>query len=169
MIRVNLSRLTHVKPGPQETVDLNVGRLAVRDLELSYVRGTLRFTRISHGILVEGRLRAAVKAECTRCLTSFSVPITIELEDTISLPGAELTEERPVRVADDGWADLFPLVREYAWVELPVNPICSPDCKGICPECGGNRNLGECTCDQDGPIDPRWQALRALVEHPDEA
>jgi uncharacterized protein len=133
------------------------------------LQGTVHFTRVAEGILAEGELDAKAKAECTRCLTPFFEPITIELEDIISLPGAELTLERPVRVNDDGWVDLAPLVREYAWLGLPVSPVCRPDCLGICPVCGGNRNLGECDCEETESVDPRWEALRQLVDESDAA
>lgn len=162
MIKVNLLALIHAKSGGRETVVLDTGKILVDNLDLVYLKGDLHFTRVAYGILVNGTLTTEVETECTRCLTTFYEPLVIELEDTISLSGADLTPERPVRVAEDGWVDLSPLVREYAWIELPVNPICSPNCKGICPDCGGNINLGECTCDDAAPIDPRWSALQAL-------
>jgi len=169
MIKLNLSRLTHARVGQQESVELDVEKTTVGDLELAHLRGTLEFTRVAEGILVQGELDVEAKTECTRCLTPFFEPIKIEFEDIISLPGADLTAERPVRVHEDGWIDLAPLVREYAWLGLPVSPVCSPDCRGICPECGGNRNLGECDCEDVLTIDPRWEALRELVRKPGES
>lgn len=164
MIKVNLYTLIHAKTGARETATLDFGPVTVTDLELGFLKGDLHFTRVDYGIMVEGTLDAEVKTECTRCLQPFYVPVIIEPEDIISLPGRELTPERPVRIAEDGWTDLSPLVREYAWMGLPVNAICKPDCRGICPQCGGNINLGECTCDAAAPIDPRWAALKALLD-----
>ncbi|MGC9520520.1 MAG: YceD family protein [Anaerolineae bacterium] len=166
MIRVNLSTLAHARVGKQESIDLDIDSVTVGDLDLSDLRGELHFTRVADGILVQGELDAKARAECSRCLAPISEPIEIELEDTIGLPDAELTPERPVRVDEDGWANLAPLIRQYAWLGLPPNPLCSPDCKGICPKCGGNRNLGECDCEDVVEIDPRWEALRALVDKP---
>ncbi len=164
MIKVNLSEFIHAKPGSRETITFDLDNITINDLDLGYVKGKLHFTRVAYGILVEGKLNTTVKTECNRCLTLFYVPVLVELDDVISLPGADLTPERPVRVAEDGWADLAPLIREYAWLGLPVKPLCSPNCKGICPNCGGNINLGECVCDSNAPIDPRWEVLRALVD-----
>lgn len=169
MIRLNLSSLTHARVGKQETVEIDIEHVVVDELELADLQGDLQFTRVAEGILVQGELDAKARAECTRCLTPFFEPITIELEDIISLPGAELTLERPVRVHEDGWVDLAPLVREYAWLGLPASPVCRSDCQGICPQCGGNRNLGECECEDVERIDPRWEALRELVEKSDTA
>lgn len=169
MIKLNLSTLAHARVGKQESIDLDIDQVTVGELELSHLHGHLQFTRVAEGILAQGKLEAVVKTECTRCLTPFKEPITIELEDIIGLPGADLTPERPVRVDEDGWANLEPLIREYAWLGLPVSPVCSPGCKGICPECGGNRNLGECVCEDTEEIDPRWEALRALVDEGEES
>ena len=166
MIRLNLSSLAHARVGRQHWVDLDIDSVHVGDTELRDLRGNLEFTRIAEGILVLGELDAEAKTECTRCLTPFFQPIKIELEDTIGLPGASLTPERPVRVHEDGWTDLTPLIREYVWLGLPPKPICSSTCQGLCPECGGNRNLGECICENVASIDPRWEALRQLVDKP---
>lgn len=163
MIKVNLSPLIHAEVGHHQTATLNYGPLTIQNLHLNHLHGTLCFTRIANGILCEGPLDAQVTVECTRCLDKFSESIQIELEDILSLPSADLTPERPVRVSESGWADLTPLVREYVWISIPVKPLCSPDCRGICPECGGKVSAGECTCDNSPPIDPRWDALRVLL------
>jgi uncharacterized protein len=164
MIKVNLFALIHAKPGAREAIVLDTGSVKVDDLDVGYLKGTLHFTRLAYGVLVTGTLDAQVRTECTRCLTPFYVSIVIEIDDTITLSGADLTPERPVRVAEDGWVDLSPLIRENAWVAVPVKPICTPDCQGICPTCGGNINLSECTCDGAAPIDPRWGPLQALLK-----
>ncbi|MCJ7550604.1 MAG: DUF177 domain-containing protein [Anaerolineae bacterium] len=169
MIKLTLSSIAHAQVGTQESVDLEIDHAVVGDLELIQLQGSLQLTRVAEGVSVQGELATRAKTECTRCLTPFLQPITIELEDIISLPGAELTRERPVRVDTHGWADLTPLVREYTWLGLPASPICSPNCKGICPECGGNRNLGECECGETVHIDPRWEALRDLMDNSGQA
>jgi len=163
MINLNLSKLTHAVPGRQANATLDLGELEVGELNLSYLRGELEFTRVVDGILVVGTLETEIQTLCTRCLSPLKLPVTLKLEDTIGLPNAEITPERPVRVNEEGWADLTPLIREYAWLALPLNPLCSPDCKGLCPKCGGNRNLGECVCEETEEIDPRWEALKDLL------
>ncbi len=169
MIRLNLSTLAHARVGKKTSIELDIDAVTVGELELTHLRGDLTFIRIAEGILVQGVLQVEAKTECTRCLTSFDEPITITLEDIISLPGTELTQEHPVRVDESGWANLAPLVREYAWLGLPVSPVCRPDCRGLCPECGGNRNLGECVCEDSVQIDPRWEVLRTLVDEQGES
>ncbi|MBN2006502.1 MAG: DUF177 domain-containing protein, partial [Anaerolineae bacterium] len=163
MIKVNLSSLIHTEVGHRQTATIHYGNLAISDLHLGHLKGTLHFTRIASGVLCEGALETQVTVECTRCLKQFFEPIHIELEDVLSLPAAELTPERPVRVSESGWVDLTPLVREYVWLNIPVKPLCSPDCRGICPDCGGDIAAGECTCDRSTTVDPRWEALRTLL------
>lgn len=164
MIRIRLSSLTNARVGLRESVGLDLEALSLEDLALAYLKGVLHFTRVANGILVEGALNTAVGIECTRCLELFFMPIGIELEGLISLPGTPLSLERPVRVSEEGWADLAPLVREHVWLSLPSNPVCSPTCAGLCIRCGGNINRGDCTCSEKGLIDPRWAVLQSLLD-----
>ena len=53
------------------------------------------------------------------------------------------------------------VLREQVLLSLPVRTLCKPDCKGLCPRCGKNRNLEACSC-EEGPTDPRWEALSGL-------
>lgn len=167
MIRLNLTTLAHAKPGHRQTIKIKVGAAEIGELQVACLQGELSFTRMAADIFVEGTLYTEVRTTCTRCLTEFWASLKIKLADEITLPGAELTPEYPVRV-ENGWVDLTPLLLQYIWLELPINPICSPNCKGLCPHCGHNLNYGECGCEEESSeeivIDPRWQALRQLKE-----
>jgi uncharacterized protein len=64
-------------------------------------------------------------------------------------------------VPEDGHIDLAPLVREYMLLDIPMKPLCRPDCKGLCPVCG--QNLNDSTCQhQVDEIDPRLSVLKEL-------
>jgi len=52
--------------------------------------------------------------------------------------------ETELVVPDDGYINLAPLTRDYLLLELPIKPICRPDCKGLCPVCGVNLNETIC-------------------------
>mgnify|MGYP000375780392 CR=1 FL=1 len=165
MVRINLAALVHDKVGGQLRVALDLGDTVIDQWQLAYLSGELRCVRIEQGILLQGVLETEVEATCIRCLDTFFAPITLEIEDNVvNLPGMPVTPERPVRVNEEGWADLTPLIREYIWLGLPINPICSPDCSGLCPDCGGNVAAGHCTCADAPDIDPRWQVLRSLLD-----
>jgi uncharacterized protein len=64
---------------------------------------------------------------------------------------------------DTGFIDLAPLVRELSLLDVPFNPVCRPDCLGLCIECGQNLNEGDCGCKTDD-LDPRLAALGQFLD-----
>ncbi len=80
-----------------------------------------------------------------------------------SMPGA--VDEGDARVFDEGVAqlDLGEPVLEEMILSIDPYVVCSPECRGLCPRCGVNRNVDSCDCAEDS-TDPRWDALRALKE-----
>jgi uncharacterized protein len=147
--------------GHSSDAELDAPRIRVADdLILDYLRGSLRFSRTSRGILVQGHLQTCLQAECNRCLSEALVPLEVSLEEMYVYPpepGCEFT------VDDTGVLDLAPLLREETILEIPLGVLCKPDCAGLCPDCGHNLNDGPCECDRDA-IDPRLAALRALKD-----
>ena len=83
-------------------------------------------------------------------------PVVSEVE-LAGLAGvaAEIEAGSPVAI------DLEPMVRDALLLELPLAPLCNPDCAGLCATCGANHNLTRCEC-VTSEIDPRWAALRSL-------
>ncbi len=147
--------------GTHSDIELDVPRVRVSDdITLDYLKGTIRFSRTSRGILVQGSLTTQIHGECNRCLTETLVELQLPVEDIYVYPpepGAELT------VADDGILDMAPLLREEIIIDTPLGVLCKPDCAGLCPECGQNLNEGLCEC-QSANIDPRFAALKALKD-----
>ena len=70
-------------------------------------------------------------------------------------------EDVEVSYYRDDAIDLAGLMREQFYLALPMKPLCTDDCKGLCPQCGTNRNVSQCSCTQ-GWVDPRLAALQAL-------
>jgi hypothetical protein len=62
---------------------------------------------------------------------------------------------------DEEVLDTEPLLVEQLHLAVPMKPVCRPDCKGLCPHCGADRNRGECDC-RETDVDPRWAALAKL-------
>jgi uncharacterized protein len=76
---------------------------------------------------------------------------------------AELEErDMSLSVFDGDAIDIDELVVEQLLLALPSRILCQEDCKGLCPVCGNNRNLKECSC-ESAEVDPRWGALKELV------
>jgi uncharacterized protein len=132
------------------------------DLTVDFLRGQLSLTRTDQHILVAGLLKSAITAECVRCLDAFRLPLQIQIEEMFALnPGPRVAD--PAYVVDlDGSIDLTYPVREHILLTQPIKPVCRPDCKGLCINCGKNLNEGPCECD-DESIDPRLAALKALL------
>ncbi len=126
-------------------------------------------------IFVRGHLDGWVELACSRCVGPVklvvSEPITVTYLPHSQIEAAD--EELPGDEADveeddmDVYSyvgeevDLEPLLREQIILAVPFAPLCSEDCKGLCPSCGIDLNAGNCTCEKR-PADPRWAALKNL-------
>jgi uncharacterized protein len=118
---------------------------------------------VVEGLLVSGTISATVACSCARCLAEFTDTVTVDVRELFALDPAE--------AEDDGYAltgDQLPLdtmVRDALVLALPAAPLHAPDCAGLCPTCGADRNTVDCGHAQ-APVDPRWAAL-AELQHPD--
>jgi uncharacterized protein len=122
-------------------------------------------------IRLRGTFSGRVRVPCARCVEPVEISLTGEF-DLIFRPVAADSEmgERAITTPEteigyyqkDGLA-LEDVLREQVLLSLPVRTLCKPDCKGLCPRCGANRNLQPCSCEV-GPSDPRWEALAGLRE-----
>lgn len=129
-------------------------------------------------IFVRGQLDAWVEVACSRCVGPVKLVVAEPLAVTF-LPHAEVAAEDEELAGDEVEAashdeddvdvysyegeevDLEPLLRDQIILAVPFAPLCSEDCKGLCPVCGIDLNTGTCTCERT-PIDPRWSALKNL-------
>ena len=160
MIRFDVSALIKARLGKTLTLNLDTGRQTLKDLEVSFLRGSVQAIRVQSGLLIQGAVASQLRLECVRCLEPFDFPVVLELEEIFRLAPAK-AHPSSYLVGEDGWIDLAPLLREQAWVDIPMKPLCRPDCKGLCPHCGANLNIEPCTCEQIR-IDPRLAPLQKL-------
>ncbi len=116
-----------------------------------------------------GRVQATLDLACSRCLDWYPLPVASEF-DLRYLPQSANSGEGELEVAEEDLStafyehdviDLGQLVREQFYLALPMKPLCRPDCLGLCPQCGANRNRERCGC-TGGWVDPRWSALARL-------
>jgi len=113
------------------------------DLDVSDLRGELRLTRTSQGLYAAGAMQALAQAECVRCLTSFRQGLAIVFDDLFVYPPSRASEPL-LAIPETALLDLRPLTREYMLLAFPLQPLCRPDCKGLCPDCGVNWNEAGC-------------------------
>ena len=131
------------------------------------VTGKVRLS--GNEVVVKGHVDTRAQVECDRCLQPVEAPVSADFtleyitgSEYESSEVAELTEaEMSVAVFDGAGLDVDEIVKEQILLAVPTRMLCREDCKGICPECGIDRNTGECSCVADD-IDPRWAALKNL-------
>jgi len=108
------------------------------------------------GIVVTGTVSASWQGECGRCLEPATGRLVAQVREVYT---DQADPELEYAMTDD-WLDLEPLAHDACILELPLAPLCGPDCLGLCPECGANRNYESCTCTDK--TDPRWAGLAGL-------
>ncbi len=150
------------EPGSKETLSFSE---AVPGLALELVRVDeaiafdLSVTAMEDGVLVEGTLEGRYVTVCRKCLREDTHPFGFRAAELYQHPPG-VPEQRYVVLEET--IDLDPLVRDNVLLELPLNPKCSDDCAGLCPECGANLNEGSCGC-PERVEDLRWAPLQDLL------
>jgi uncharacterized protein len=120
-------------------------------------------------IRLRGRFSGRVRVPCARCVESVEIPLAAEFDlifrpvgaDSESGERAISAPETEIGYYQEDSLTLEDVLREQVLLSLPVRTLCKPDCKGLCPRCGANRNSQPCHCDES-PSDPRWEALAGL-------
>ena len=131
------------------------------DLDLENFFGNAEISRTPQGLLVQANLNAHFAAECVRCLTPLKVQLKTQFTELYALSQRHASESGLI-LPEDGHIDLTPLVREYIILEIPINPTCKPDCKGLCTVCGENLNERDCG-HRNEVVEPRFSALKKLL------
>ena len=126
-------------------------------------------------VVAEVSVETEVEAPCARCLEPARSRIKGELRYIFSLRRDEQLREKNEGEQDgdeeiillDSWEDeidLAQMVWETLITALPAALLCSPDCRGLCPQCGANLNKGPCSCRSESG-DPRFEVLRKFMEN----
>jgi uncharacterized protein len=119
---------------------------------------------------ISGNISTRVQVDCDRCLKQIELPVNTDFALEYITGGeyeatkvAELTEElMTVSVFDGEVIDVDEMVKEQILLSVPTRMLCKLDCRGICANCGADKNIGDCDCKTDEG-DPRWAALRNLT------
>jgi uncharacterized protein len=120
-------------------------------------------------VFVKGAVVASVPQHCGRCLEPYELTVRSEV-DARFVPnprrrGEEMelgADELETDVYDNGIVDLTALLETETTLLLPMKPLCREECRGLCPVCGGNRNVADCRCEVSVD-DPRWAPLKSLA------
>jgi len=136
------------------------------DLEFSgpgHLVGEVHLERHGHDILVRGHLEGTLQVICSRCLVAYSHPVEADFDLLLApAPTAAGREEEELSRADldvDYYTgevvNLENILREQVLLTLPLKPLCSETCQGICPRCGADLNRETCQCaekESDSPF-----------------
>jgi len=161
--RLNVGSIVNQSVGYSRDFLFEIDRSHLQpDLDIYHLVGEVRASRTSEGILIQVRFSAFTNVVCVRCLEKFRELLTPHFTELYAFP-SHADEDTELVLPETGRIDLEPLVREYMYLEIPINPICQPNCKGLCPVCGENCNKNECDHKVE-TIDPRMAALKSLLD-----
>ena len=132
---------------------LDIGRV------LPVMSFDLRLDSLVEGILVGGTVTGTYSFECIRCLKPFEQPFAVQLGEVMAYEGQPGAEEGYQITGDH--AHLEPVIRDAVMLAMPLNPLCRPDCRGLCAVCGADLNTTDCGHNA-AKQDLRWEPLAAL-------
>ena len=125
------------------------------------ITGTVRNT--ADVLMMKGTISTCLHGVCDRCASDFTqdleIPVDVVLVEELS---NEDSEDEWVFPLEADTADLEDIVRTVFVLNLDSKLLCSPECKGLCCRCGKNLNDGPCGCQKE--LDPRFAALRQLLD-----
>ncbi|MFM7030307.1 MAG: YceD family protein [Micrococcales bacterium] len=141
------------------TLDETMGDGAMTIAAGSVIELDLRLESVHEGILATGEVFTKAVGECSRCLDALNTPVEVDFQELFAYSG---TEEDDFKVSDEQ-IDLESVIRDAIVLSLPFQPVCSPDCPGLCPDCGvklaENPNHAH-----DQQVDSRWTELLKFKE-----
>jgi uncharacterized protein len=132
--------------------------------------GHVRLRRINQGLLVDGWVELTLDLTCTRCLKEFEQPMHVDFAEQFNptvdvltgLPMPPFDEEEIFPIDEHHLVDLTEAIRQNVLLALPMVTLCREDCKGLCPQCGHDLNLGPCECQPE--VDTRMSVLAKLLQ-----
>lgn len=151
--RINVGFIAHEEVGYSHEIPFELDKVKLEDLELQNFTGIVTIGRTPQGLVVQGEFSAETALECVRCLKEFTHPLDWEFTELYAFNRRSVSESG-LLLPDDMHIDLAPLLREYALLEVPISPLHSPECKGLCPVCGQDLNVRDCGHRQDEDDSP---------------
>jgi uncharacterized protein len=142
--RINVGFIINEEVGYNHTFPFEFDRIQMaEDLDLRQFEGAAVIGRTPQGLIVQGEFTGEIRLQCVRCLSEITYQLKWGLTELYAFDKKSVTDSG-LLLPDDAQIDLQPLLRDYALLEIPIKPICRPDCKGLCPVCGENLNETDC-------------------------
>jgi uncharacterized protein len=162
-LKINIHHIREHKSGqiagrfdirPQE-LDLPAPKDIWRPLIFDFV-----CTNAGDFFVLQGKLTSSTAHQCSRCLSPVDIPLEVDVHEEFSRHPAEEDDDIHLFWGDE--IDITEVLRENVILSLPIKPLCSPDCRGLCAYCGTDLNQASCGCKPQS-VDPRLAALEKLI------
>ena len=169
-MELNLEEALEAPVALSHRLEVPAGRLERPELlSLAPVAFTGILQKADPGFVLTGELSVSGEIACSRCLAPVAFSRKGEVSWSFAPAHRRPTEEETELTEGDldvVWYEDFvvpfdPLVEEQLQLELPMKPLCRPDCRGLCPTCGADRNTVPCECREEG--DERLAKLKSLL------
>lgn len=169
-MELNLEEALEAPVAVSHRLEVPTGRLERPELlSLEPVAFTGILQKGDPGLVLTGELSVAGLIACARCLAPVPFSHSSEVSWLFAPSHRRPTDEETELTTSDldiVWYDglvvpFDPLVEEQLLLELPMKPLCRPDCLGLCPRCGADRNSGPCGCREEA--DNRLAKLKSLL------
>jgi uncharacterized protein len=162
-LRLNVGFLLNKNVGYSRNFEFELPHAIVDDdLEVNNLTGTLHATRTGQGVYMHGTLKSTAPLECVRCLDDFDQVLNAEIDELFVYP-PQKDVDPTLTISEEAILDLNPVLRELFILDIPLQPVCREDCKGLCPVCGENLNEQQCEHPEED-IDPRMAVLKSLLD-----
>ena len=163
---VNLSDVLTSEGKVENTaVSLEMNSFESRLGDFTITRKTpVTFTFTNAGVnkaKVEGKVELTFETMCDRCLAEVSTTLCLEFDRIVMTPDAVTEDDEELNFMEGYQLNVETFVYHEILGNWPLKILCKEDCKGVCPKCGQNLNLGECGCDTFVP-DPRMAAIKDI-------
>ena len=105
--------------------------------------GMIKLFRTQTGIQSMIECSAQVDAQCVRCLEEYKQILRTTFQELFTFAREPISEDEE-SIPEDGFLDFEQSIEDYIFLEIPIKPLCKPDCKGLCVVCGQNLNTDMC-------------------------
>jgi len=173
-VHYNASGLLSDRAGASREFTIDNETISIEDDRFTNVCGHVELLKTGRGILVQAEVTASTIEECSRCLKETNFELNIEFEEEFhpvnKFPGLVEIEDDESQfpldfdygVDENNTIDFKESFRQAFVSEIPIAPLCKPDCKGLCAKCSIDLNIEYCDCVEIEEL-PQWaQSLKSL-------
>jgi len=141
--RFNVGFIIHEEVGYNHDFLFEIEKVVLDDLELRKLEGIANVGKTPQGLILQSEFSAETTLNCVRCLKDFQHELNWSFTELYAFDKRSETDSGLI-LPEDAHINLADILREYALLEIPINTLCKPGCKGLCSQCGQNLNEKDC-------------------------